>query len=434
MEHNLSKFPFLLVILALLIASSFIQYSNAHKYTNDESASFLALIDQIRAEINFIESNPTDENVVKHADLAIKLLDSKTVKELNERNERVGTELPASLRDLEDTLDSNSGEDLSVKIKGINDLLEEAEFVRVEKQQANNSTVKALAFALVVNSMLDHYYDAVPDKASDVSVSRSPQLVGTTSGGKYSVTASWSPPTITAGKTNTFFLEFSDANSGNKMSSVRYAFMFMPSSDPDVMIIHRANQKASDGNATQTFTFKETRVGSNILRVSEINGSDEYVDFDIDVLPPSKTESDNKDGVSGTISSMIDYQSAQYLTYRIQELFLELRQKSQIEPSAENDLAKSVEKLKLAVDSKAPSSEVEAIVHAEIHPKLMEIYNLKMIPEFPSGLVLTLVVPFAALLIIKRFGKYFCSDSHTQQYSEMKISKKEDNSHRRGCC
>lgn len=398
----MSKFFFLFVIVAIFIAGNSAQYSNAHKYTNDESASFLALMEQIRAEIDFIESNSKDENAAKHAQLAAELLDSKTVKELSERNERVGTELPSSLKDLKDTLDSNS-ENLPEKIKGVNDLLEEAVFVRVEKQQANNATVKALSFALVVNSMLDHYYKAVPDEADEESLARSPQLAETTNGGKYKVAVSWSPPTITAGKTNTFFIEFSDADSANKLSNVRYVFMFMPSSDPDVMIIHRANQKTSDGNATQTFTFKETRVGPNMLRISEINGSDEYADFDIGVLPPSKASLDDKSGVSGTISSIIDYQSAQYLTNRIQELFSELQQKSQIEPSAADDLAKSVEKLKLAVDSRKPSSEVEAVVHAEIHPKLMEIYNLKMIPEFPAGLVLALVVPFAVLLVVKRF-------------------------------
>lgn len=404
----LNKFLFMFLVMSVTlvgIAYHSTQYAYAHKYTNDESASFLALIEQIQAEIDFIESNPKDENVIKHAQLAAELLDDKTVKELSERNERVGTDLPSSLKDLRDVLDSSSGEDLPKKIKGINDLLEEAVFVRVEKQQINNATVNALSFALVVNSMLDHYYKAVPDKGDDESLSRSSQLVEITSGGKYKVTVSWSPPTITAGKTNTFFIEFSDAESAEKLSSIRYAFMFMPQSDPDVMIIHRASQKTTDGNATQTFTFKETRVGSNILRISEINGSDEYVDFDIDVLPPSKT-GDGEKAASG-IASVTDYQSAQSLTNRIQVLFSELQQKTPMEISEVADLEKSVEKLKTTVDAKAPSSEVEIIVHAEIHPKLIDVYNLKMVPEFPVGMILVLVAPFAFVILAKklRFSK-----------------------------
>ncbi len=392
---------FLFIIVGSLgIASNSIQYSQAHKYTDDESASFLALIEQIRAEINFIESNPKDENAIKHAQIAAELLDSKTIRELNERNERVGTDLPNSLKNLKNVLDSDS-EDIDKEISGINDLLEEAIFVRVERQQVNNATVKALSFALVVNSMLDHYYKAVPDKVDSVSSSKSPQMIKNTSGGKYKVAVSWSPPTIIAGKTNTYFIEFSDADSTTKLTNVRYAFMFMPASDPDVMIIHRANQKASDGNATQTFTFKETRVGSNILRISEINGGNEYVDFDINVLPPSKMDNiDEK--VSGTISSITDYQSAQSLANRIQELFSELKQKTPLEIPEINDLENSVEKLKMAVDTRSPSSEVEIIIHAEIHPKLMEIYNLKMVPEFPAGVILALVAPFAFLLAVKK--------------------------------
>jgi len=400
----LSKFLFLFFIVIVAsfgVISSSVQYSQAHKYTNDESATFIALIEQIRAEIDFIESNPQDQNAVKHAELASELLDRATVKELTERNERVGTDLPSSLKDLRDTLESDSGEDVSKKIKGIDDLLEEAIFVRVEKQQVNNSTVKALSFALVVNSMLDHYYKAVPDKAEDTSA-KSSQLTETTSGGKYKVTVSWSPPTITAGTTNTFFIEFFDAESEEKLSTMRYAFMFMPQSDPNTMIIHRAGQKMTDGNATQTFTFKETRVGPNTLRISELNGGEEFVNFDIDVLPPSEA-GDN--AASGTISSLIDYQSAQSLTTRIQDLFSELQQQSSLDPSVTADLENSVKKLKSTVDSEAPSSEVELIVHSEIHPKLMEIYNLKIIPEFPAGLIMAMVAPFVFLLVLKKFHR-----------------------------
>ncbi len=37
---------------------------------------------------------------------------------------------------------------------------------------------------------------------------------------------------------------------------------------------------------------------------------------------------------------------------------------------------------------------------------------------------------------IKRFGKYFCSDEHTQQYSERKTRDEENNNGRKGggCC
>lgn len=34
----------------------------------------------------------------------------------------------------------------------------------------------------------------------------------------------------------------------------------------------------------------------------------------------------------------------------------------------------------------------------------------------------------------KRFGKHFCSDSCAQKYSEMRMSQKQDDSHRGGCC
>jgi hypothetical protein len=81
------------------------------------------------------------------------LLSEDVLKELKERNERIGTDLPRIL----DSLTNTSNQDLDGNITELTDLLEEAITVRVERDQLTNATVQALALAEDVNKILDEY-------------------------------------------------------------------------------------------------------------------------------------------------------------------------------------------------------------------------------------------------------------------------------------
>jgi hypothetical protein len=143
-----------LCIVILLFSYSFISIM-AHTFSPNESATFISLVDQIKSALvpilQFDSSNLTAIN--EQAQYARMLVSDDVLKELKERNERIGTDLPRML----DSLTNTSNQDLDGNITELNDLLEEALTVRVERDQLTNGTVQALAFAEDVNKILDEY-------------------------------------------------------------------------------------------------------------------------------------------------------------------------------------------------------------------------------------------------------------------------------------
>jgi hypothetical protein len=400
-DYRLKLIKRISVLLGVFVLLSFItttplSLAYGHTFSSDESASFLALVEQIRIETQLASNNNSSSAAQQHAHYATELLNVNVTKEITERNTRIGMDLPAALNDLEGLLASSNpnAQTIKDKVEEIDDLLGEAVSVRIESQQLSNSTVNALSFALLVNSILDHYYKAVPrpDIVMNQSEGVSEPLEKAYTSGKYRVQASWSPPEIMAGRANTYLLKFLDGTTGEQLTgTIRYDFMFMPASDPEVMIIHRAGQTAPGGEGKQTFTFKESRVGSNILRIS---GYSDDVDFPITVILPNNNASSPLPSSLGTtagssIVNVTEYQTAQALTDRIQELFGELKMSA---PANSTDTVSKVEdgirQLKLTIDSRGPIEDVEVLVHGQIHPNLQQLYHLRVIPEFPLPLLM----------------------------------------------
>jgi hypothetical protein len=66
-------------------------FAHGHTFTTDEDASFLSLMDDLKSIILLIRSNADNVTVVtEYAKNASMLLDSSTMKEINEKNQRQG--------------------------------------------------------------------------------------------------------------------------------------------------------------------------------------------------------------------------------------------------------------------------------------------------------------------------------------------------------
>jgi hypothetical protein len=91
-----------------------------------------------------------------------------------------------------------------------------------------------------------------------------------------------------------------------------------------------------------------------------------------------------------TIVSITDYQIAQGTAANMQELF-----HSQVKGMAPAnstefvaDLEAALDHLKQGIDDREPPTDIELIVHSEVHPSLQSAYNLQVIPEFPLPLLM----------------------------------------------
>jgi hypothetical protein len=148
------------------ILPSFDQNAYAHDFTPYESASFLSFIEQLRVESELVQSNLADNNISlahQHANKAAALLTPNITKEIAERVQRVSQDLSTAVSDLQNISSQQQQEPSASEINQLANLdaiLDEAVSARIDREQRDNVTIQALAFANLVNSVLRDYGNA----------------------------------------------------------------------------------------------------------------------------------------------------------------------------------------------------------------------------------------------------------------------------------
>ena len=169
------RYLLLLFILSgsLLTSASHLVY--AHEFSTSESAQFLSLVDQIRAEARLVAMNLENNNATlaqAHAEKASSLLNNSTLDEIREVNNRIADSLETGLEQLEENVTSLSAvsqgqqipqdriQSINQTVVSLNDILAEAVTVRVESEQQNNATTWAMVLADLTNTVLSNYGNA----------------------------------------------------------------------------------------------------------------------------------------------------------------------------------------------------------------------------------------------------------------------------------
>jgi hypothetical protein len=164
-----SVFVRLLLFLGIasieLVAYTFDQSASAHTFSGDESASFLALVKQLEAQLNLVQSNiPSNITTAQqHANQVSELLNATVEEEIAEESERVANELTSSLTDLQQTISSTKTPDeegIRDKVNNIDAILQEVVSIRIEEEQLNNSTINGLTIYRILGETVEHYKSA----------------------------------------------------------------------------------------------------------------------------------------------------------------------------------------------------------------------------------------------------------------------------------
>lgn len=328
-----------LMILGVTVASSRNAY--AHTFYGDESASFLALVETIKVQLQLVRNDlaTNAENALEHAEHAVEHLDADTIAEISERNERLGREVPASLTDLHETLESGNYTAAGVDdmVDNIYDLLDETVTVRIDNTQLTNSTVQGLVLANLVDETLEHY------------------------SGAYGIHEEHPE-------------EDDHATSGTEDTH---------------------DEEGSVDMSNSTTPTEEELEELTTFELAELYPF--YVNEESDTtIPP--------EGNHTTIVDTAAYDSARALAARSQVLFdTELKAMADANATqAVADLDAGLEELKQAIDDKAPLEDVDTIVHTKVHPNIQIAYNLQIIPEFPIPLLAALV-GIGSVLAYSRF-------------------------------
>lgn len=317
------------LVLGVTVASARNVY--AHTFSGDESASFLATVEVIKVHLDLAGKDFATNATLsaEHVEHAAEHLTNDTIKEITERNQRLGTELPASLSELQEALEGGNATsaDVDEQVANINDLLDETVSVRIETAQLSNSTMQGTMLADFVDEILESYngaYGIEEEGAMDMG--------------------------------------------GGSMES---------------------------SNST-------TPTEEQLENMTTFELAEQFPDY----VNPGETANDTTtDGEThDTIVNMMDYESAQALAARAQELF-DTKLKALTDVNATEAVAAldaGLAKLKQAIDDKASVDDVQVIAHTEVHPNIQKAFNLQVIPEFPLPLLaaimgITAIVAFSSL-------------------------------------
>ena len=138
-----------------------------HNFSPDESASFLALVNILKAEAQMVQQNLASNNMSlasDHANKALALLTDDVNKEIGERNQRLSDDLSTALASLKTSTElahgNKTASDIDLLFNDINGILDEIVTARIDPDQLNNSTIQVLAVAELLDEVLRNYGDA----------------------------------------------------------------------------------------------------------------------------------------------------------------------------------------------------------------------------------------------------------------------------------
>ncbi len=314
-----------IILLSIVLGSSINMNNNSflnaygHTFSPNESASFLSFVDQIQVESELVQTNLANDSTSlaqEHAKKAGSLLTSNITTEIAEENQRVANELTRAINDLQDiSLSPQQVGSIDQLVSDIDSILGEAESTRIEQEDLENATIQALAFADLVNSILENYGNAY---AVDFDMTNMSNMV-------------------------------MNGQSNNNMSMMTMSNMYTNGNDND------SNKEMNSMNMSSSSTVVGMDVGGGEESESGINSSSSLV-------------------------NLTDYQSAQALAAKALEIFnTELRP---IAPNNSSALLTNLENgltdLNASIRNKASPMDIMMIVHTQIHPNILQAFNLRL--------------------------------------------------------
>ena len=336
-------------LASLALGSSFLfpatNLAYAHTFSTSESAEFLSLVDQIRAETALVTLNLQSNNVTlaqAHAQKAATLPDNLTITEIRERNNRIADSLVAGLEQLEQNLTSLAAEPqepipqdrieiMNQSVASLNDVLAEAVTVRVESDQQDNATMWASVLADLVNVVLSDYGNAT---GASFDLTEMSNLAGM--GGMEMDQGN----NMTMMMTTDESMQMSDNSSGDNMTTMGTNFNSSTSNMTTTIVDEAAYQSAQYlANNTLLQLFSDTLKPLTISTNETADGSD------------TNTTAITQEGQETS-------SPANNVTSNIDELEADLMQ------------------LRDALNDKANPYEVMIAAHVKVHPLLMQIYGL----------------------------------------------------------
>src|ERR687896_556431 len=150
MARNLFVILFLACIFFSMFSTGSVNFNPfdkkiyAHIFSTDETASFVAITDQVQIESELVQTNLANNNISlaqNHANKAAALLTPDIISEIAEANEEVADKLLTAVGDLQRISSSEEQQQMvNQLVSNINSTLSEAVVVRTQQRQQDDSS------------------------------------------------------------------------------------------------------------------------------------------------------------------------------------------------------------------------------------------------------------------------------------------------------
>ena len=315
--NSIKQALYIIAVLAILLFSSYNnQQIHGHNFAGDESASFLALMDQMQTEMNLIDTNfitNNNQSLAKdHLNEINELYTENIKKEIAERNERIANEITSIINETGIVIGQEKNkQDTSELVKNFNDVIGEAISVRIDPDALTNATIQALHFADLINSIDLSYATALGTKPMNMSAMNMATADNSMSHGNYNSN--------------------NNSSNNNTMSS---------------------NMKMDHGDSSSMASMKENTVNNSNTAAKP----------------------------SSIVSNIASYQTAKELTNIAIDLFNSTIKQNIPSNATENANAieSSLQQLKDLIESKDSYDKVMGIIHGIIQTNTQEAFKLPL--------------------------------------------------------
>jgi hypothetical protein len=332
-----TRYPLVILFVSITFSTVFFSNTNnffiiqnvyAHIFTTDETASFLSFADQLQIESELVQTNLVNNNLSlaqKHANKAASLLTPSIIVEIAEKNQKVADDLTTAVDDLQKITSSSDKQRQMVNqlVSQINTTLGEAVTIRIEQEESSNFLEKGIEFLRGIFGGGGENADNRIDRNTTIQPSAFADLVDS----------------LLINYGNAYAVDFDMTNMSN---------MAMMSGNSSSMVMSGMVNN-SINNSNSSMNMGSMNMDSNTNR-------------------------------NYSLVDMTDYQSAQALATKAQEIF-----NTELKPIAPSNtsifitnLENSITQLNNSIKNKASPMDVMMIVHTQIHPNLLEAFNLKL--------------------------------------------------------
>lgn len=303
--------------------------SFGHNFSTEESASFIALVDLIRTEAQLVQENIASNNMSlasEHADDALALLIDYVTKEIAERNQRIADDLTTTLTTLktssETASDNTTSASVEQTVSDIDAILGEALTVRIDADVLSNSTIQAMAMLDILDGILNGYGNAY---AVGFDMTNMSMMMGP--GGSHSMEMNG-------------MHSMGSMDMGSRNMSIQNGMKqgLQPMMGDMKMGMERDNASQSSSMHSDTMSLDQ---GSKLVNVA-------------------------------------DYQTAQALAVRAQEIFGEQLSNSSSNSQSLNNIETALQELVDTINNKGTPMDVMMIVHTRIHPNFITAFGLQL--------------------------------------------------------